>query len=1312
LGDYDFHPTTIESASSHLRTLLQDKAILLVVDDIWDPDHAKPFCVAGLQSHVLITTRRADVAEEVGAELYQMDVMTPEQSLALLSIRLNHPWAETEQAAALALAKDVGYLPLALELAAARVTRGTTWTNLRAALKTELARLETLEGPHRRRGGARLEASFNLSLNALRAEDEAAWKAFVWLGVLPEDVRLATPMVATLWEMDDAGAAEILELLWNDALLLSAPPILVGERQWPAYRLHDLLHDIARRLLTATSSQGLGLDLPTAHTTLLAHYQKHTHDGLWHTLPDDGYIHAHLTWHMERAAQVKQIHALLREETAEERNGWYEVCERLGQTATFVTDVVRAWRLAEEGTTSAGTSVYSAQAIEQELALSIRYALITASINTLAKNIPSSLLIALVKKNVWNYAQGLTYARQAPNPLQQIEMYIGLIPNLPLPLQDEVMQETLMATRTIEPAEDRLEVLIRLLPCLPEATRTQIVQDELTKVKRAPIEAISTEMIVGLAPYMPEGLQREALTFVKAIEDEHHRGWALRWLAPHLREPLLEEALVIIQEIQDESERAETLANLAPFLPEHLLQKGIIISQLIKDKHKRIGALAGLISFLPEELRKQTSKEALAIAQTIENGGDRLLALIMLIPNLPGELNRLVVLSILSELQVSEIGEDGCKFLVSLGLRLPHDLRELVLQATLSAARATKDQNDRINALLELAPHLAEGLQEQVLQEVLIATQRMDVEGYQLEENEGEDNWPKAMARLAPRYPRPPERLAQFVGPTQPPKLKDRRAEVLVQMAPYLSKPLLQDALAVARTIEYGYRARALAGLAPYLSRPLLIEALQIAQMIEDGDERAEALVSLVVQLPEELRQQKLQETLSAVHLMKSKLERMSEIMRLIPYLPEPIRKETLQEALTTISSVEEGYRVRTLTELAPLLPKPLKEKVLRQALDLALNLPLDTYRSKSRAWALAELSVQFAKLAYPKEALIAVQAINTGERHAAIGATLSLAFGEIAPYLPDPFLREALIIAQTIADYYDRAKILAQLVPHLQIDLMREVLEEAQNLPTRLGSLLSRISPKESPRAWVLVKLASRLAELGYPEEGLSIARSIKNEIYRTEALVETALHLSEELKQKILQEALIVAQVIADSRTKAKVSMKAAMHLLEPLREQTLREALATAQRIAKDQNREEILAELVSQLAKSGHSEEGLKTMQVMRLDQYRVKAFMELAPYLTSPQKEQVLRELLTTVRGIEREKDRAELLAGIASNVMSLSHPTLSSIWRETLPILAHRTRQDLMSDLQALSPIIAALGGPNVIAKTIEAIQDVGRWWP
>lgn len=345
LGDYDFRPTTPEAATAHLRTLLRDKAALLVVDDAWDPAHVLPFLAGGDRCRVLITTREAVIATAVGATLYDLEVMTPDQALALLAGRLGRALTGAEEAQALELAAVVGYLPLALELAAAQVADGVPWSELRADLNAEIARLEALESPgveeiadEAIRKRLSLRASFALSLRRLPEERRAA---FAWLGVLPEDVSLTPAMMATVWATDPRSARDTLRYLHGKALLLPDAP---------TYRLHDLLHDLARNLLTAPPEgdwPGLGLPLPEAHRELLERYRACTRDGLWHTLPDDGYIHAHLTWHLAQAGQAETIHALLREETPEGHNGWYQAREQLGQTTGYLADVARAWRLAD-----------------------------------------------------------------------------------------------------------------------------------------------------------------------------------------------------------------------------------------------------------------------------------------------------------------------------------------------------------------------------------------------------------------------------------------------------------------------------------------------------------------------------------------------------------------------------------------------------------------------------------------------------------------------------------------------------------------------------------------------------------------------------------------------------------------------------------------------------------------------------------------------------------------------------------------------------------------------------------------------------
>ena len=79
--------------------------------------------------------------------------MSEKQSLMLLANRLGRKLEKEEKESAIKLAAQVGYLPLALDLAAARVARGKSWTELLQALSTEIAQLEVLEGVRRKRKG-------------------------------------------------------------------------------------------------------------------------------------------------------------------------------------------------------------------------------------------------------------------------------------------------------------------------------------------------------------------------------------------------------------------------------------------------------------------------------------------------------------------------------------------------------------------------------------------------------------------------------------------------------------------------------------------------------------------------------------------------------------------------------------------------------------------------------------------------------------------------------------------------------------------------------------------------------------------------------------------------------------------------------------------------------------------------------------------------------------------------------------------------------------------------------------------------------
>ncbi|WP_413200517.1 NB-ARC domain-containing protein, partial [Nostoc piscinale] len=467
LGDYSFKPTSVEATSSHLRTLLYDKAVLLVVDDAWNTEDAQAFNFGGTRCQVLVTTREGHIADALAANTYSLDIMKPGQAMELLTKKLRREITGTERHSAENLAKGVGYLPLALELAAAEVACGTTWDELLADIQQEVARLTSFDRPEAEEitdeaslKRLSLTASLNLSVKRMPPEKQ---QHFSWLGVLPEDVNINKMMAATLWQMDKRDAAKMLQYLRNKALLLTGVPLADG---MPTYRLHDLFHDLACNLLTAPSVPkrpgdlaGLGLNLADVHAAFLNKYRQKTQNGLWHTLLDDGYIHQYLVWHLEKAGQIEEIHQLLREESATGNNGWYEVREKLAQISGYITDISRAWELAEANRTES--------TLPQVVSWQCRYALISASLNSLAANLPAELLVVLVKNNIWTPEQGLAYALQNPKPEDKVNSLTQLVNYLPSNLEKLALQKALAAAREIQDEDSRADALRALAEKLP-----------------------------------------------------------------------------------------------------------------------------------------------------------------------------------------------------------------------------------------------------------------------------------------------------------------------------------------------------------------------------------------------------------------------------------------------------------------------------------------------------------------------------------------------------------------------------------------------------------------------------------------------------------------------------------------------------------------------------------------------------------------------------------------------------------------------------------------------------------------------------
>ncbi|BAY30193.1 WD repeat protein [Nostoc carneum NIES-2107] len=288
LGDKQAAFTEVGLAKARLRELFAEKACLLILDDIWRLDDATAFDVLGERCQMLITTRDAAIVTGLGGEEYQLAILGEQQALELLADWANQSVDELPTTAK-QVARECGYLPLALSLNGAMVRDGTPWSDLLEALRE--ADLEFFEHPH----GSILK-SIKISIEALPPQEA---QNYLQLAVFPEDKPIPEAAIVKIWthgnRLTERNARKLLTNLARKALLRTT-----GEAPQRQIELHDLQYLYLR---------GAVSNLQELHAQLLNAYSEKYPQG-WHSLENDGYIWQNLAYHLlagGRDGELKQL---------------------------------------------------------------------------------------------------------------------------------------------------------------------------------------------------------------------------------------------------------------------------------------------------------------------------------------------------------------------------------------------------------------------------------------------------------------------------------------------------------------------------------------------------------------------------------------------------------------------------------------------------------------------------------------------------------------------------------------------------------------------------------------------------------------------------------------------------------------------------------------------------------------------------------------------------------------------------------------------------------------------------------------------
>jgi DNA-binding SARP family transcriptional activator/tetratricopeptide (TPR) repeat protein len=227
-------PTEPEAASALYRTMLADRRVLVVLDNVARPDQVRPLLPGSPGCLVLVTARdrMGGLVAMDGARQLSLDVLHPEEAGALLATILGEQRLTAEPEAAGELAKLCVYLPLALRIAAAnladRPDRGIAdhVHELRAGDP-----LTALEVPGDEQAAVR--TAFDLSYAALR---DRARLLLRLLGLAP-GTDFGREAAAALVDLPVVEAARHLNRL--------ADAHLVEQHGAGRFRFHDLLRRYA-----------------------------------------------------------------------------------------------------------------------------------------------------------------------------------------------------------------------------------------------------------------------------------------------------------------------------------------------------------------------------------------------------------------------------------------------------------------------------------------------------------------------------------------------------------------------------------------------------------------------------------------------------------------------------------------------------------------------------------------------------------------------------------------------------------------------------------------------------------------------------------------------------------------------------------------------------------------------------------------------------------------------------------------------------------------------------------------------------------
>jgi len=234
-------------STASLQTLLADKAVLLVLDDVWRLEDVDPFVTTSSRSRLLFTTRDKTIALSLRIDAKEVGELNDAMARSFLTFWSRHRRALPEPEASDILV-ECGGLALAVSMVGAVLaTRDRDgWGRVARDLRRAKLRQIGTNLPGYRYGT--IDAAIAVSVDAL---DENVRGHYLSLAILPEDFAVTPSLLQRLWTESEDNVDWISQVLVNQSLASRESGGLIP-------------HDLQLAYLRSQSSNPEALDLQRA----------------------------------------------------------------------------------------------------------------------------------------------------------------------------------------------------------------------------------------------------------------------------------------------------------------------------------------------------------------------------------------------------------------------------------------------------------------------------------------------------------------------------------------------------------------------------------------------------------------------------------------------------------------------------------------------------------------------------------------------------------------------------------------------------------------------------------------------------------------------------------------------------------------------------------------------------------------------------------------------------------------------------------------------------------------------------------------